>query len=473
MARAGAHLSVLSIAGNSAHLADVARAGDGTIAALSADDSDLAQLLPDTDDVDFGTRLAKSEVETDDWKDMGAWLVWLPLLLAPIGFRKGWVGAALLALCLQLPAAGARAASATPPGDTPAATRAQSELEPANERPGWLARASDWHNWFERPDQRAARAFEEQDYATSAETFEDPAWKAAARYRAGDYSGAAELLARRDDPRAQYNRGNALARAGQLEQALAAYDAALAEQPDDEDARFNRELVARLLEEQKKQQSQSQQGEQGKKSEQSQSGQGEQGEQSQSEQGEQSQSGQGEQSQSGQGEQGEQSQSEQGEQSQSEQGEQGEQSQSGQGEQSQQGESADASQDQRDGAAEAADATAGEQAGEERSEAGRPEQGDQGPPQDARGAQQEQAQGEPGDEQAQATAAAASNAAQPQQPGQHGPGATTRGVPVSPEDQEMARWMARLPDDPGGLLREKIRRDYQRKQATRRKGGRP
>jgi hypothetical protein len=27
--------------------------------------------------------------------------------------------------------------------------------------------------------------------------------------------------------------------------------------------------------------------------------------------------------------------------------------------------------------------------------------------------------------------------------------------------------MARLPDDPGGLLREKIRRDYQRKQAAR------
>jgi hypothetical protein len=40
--------------------------------------------------------------------------------------------------------------------------------------------------------------------------------------------------------------------------------------------------------------------------------------------------------------------------------------------------------------------------------------------------------------------------------------------PLSAEEQDHARWMARLPDDPGGLLREKIRRDYLRKQAARR-----
>jgi hypothetical protein len=31
--------------------------------------------------------------------------------------------------------------------------------------------------------------------------------------------------------------------------------------------------------------------------------------------------------------------------------------------------------------------------------------------------------------------------------------------------------MARLPDDPGGLLRERIRRDYLRKRAERHGGG--
>ncbi|MCB1683774.1 MAG: tetratricopeptide repeat protein, partial [Pseudomonadales bacterium] len=47
-----------------------------------------------------------------------------------------------------------------------------------------------------------------------------------------------------------YNRGNALAQAGELEAAIAAYDQTLASQPDHEDARFNRELVQRMLEEQ-------------------------------------------------------------------------------------------------------------------------------------------------------------------------------------------------------------------------------
>ena len=47
-----------------------------------------------------------------------------------------------------------------------------------------------------------------------------------------------------------YNRGNALARAGELKKALAAYDQALALDPKMDDARFNRELVEKLLQQQ-------------------------------------------------------------------------------------------------------------------------------------------------------------------------------------------------------------------------------
>jgi hypothetical protein len=42
--------------------------------------------------------------------------------------------------------------------------------------------------------------------------------------------------------------------------------------------------------------------------------------------------------------------------------------------------------------------------------------------------------------------------------------------PPSAAEQQRSQWMARLPDDPGGLLRERIRRDYLRKQAARRAG---
>jgi Ca-activated chloride channel family protein len=56
--------------------------------------------------------------------------------------------------------------------------------------------------------------------------------------------------------RAQYNRANALARAGKLQQALDAYEQVLAEQPDHADARYNRDLIKELLKQQKKQQEQ-------------------------------------------------------------------------------------------------------------------------------------------------------------------------------------------------------------------------
>jgi Ca-activated chloride channel family protein len=73
-----------------------------------------------------------------------------------------------------------------------------------------------------------------------------------AHYRAGRFSEAAAAFRTPaaqavDAARAQHNLGNALARGGQLREALAAYDQSLRLRPDDADTRFNRDLVARLL----------------------------------------------------------------------------------------------------------------------------------------------------------------------------------------------------------------------------------
>ncbi|HEB89648.1 MAG TPA: VWA domain-containing protein, partial [Deltaproteobacteria bacterium] len=178
LASRGAHLSVLSIAGTDASLAALASEGNGNLAVLTADGSDLAKLF-DGRGIDFGSSLARSEIKTDEWRDMGAWLVWIPLLLAPLAFRKGWASAILLVAFLQIPTSPAEAGL---------------------------------RDWFERPDQRASRAFEAEDYETAARNFEDPAWQAAAHYRAGDYESAARALEGRTDPVSAYNRANALAR---------------------------------------------------------------------------------------------------------------------------------------------------------------------------------------------------------------------------------------------------------------------
>ncbi len=91
------------------------------------------------------------------------------------------------------------------------------------------------------------RAFEREDYAAAAQRYADPAWRAAARYRAGDYAAAARELDGRQDPESLYNRGNALARQGRCDEALAAYDAALQAQPAHDDAKYNKALIEDLL----------------------------------------------------------------------------------------------------------------------------------------------------------------------------------------------------------------------------------
>lgn len=105
---------------------------------------------------------------------------------------------------------------------------------------GWSAL---WHT----PDQRGEAALRAGDAAAAAAAYSDLRRKAYAQLKAGDYRGAAQSYAGFDDAEAHYNRGNALARAGDLQQALRAYDAALAKNPGDADAQRNRDLVARAL----------------------------------------------------------------------------------------------------------------------------------------------------------------------------------------------------------------------------------
>ncbi len=73
----------------------------------------------------------------------------------------------------------------------------------------------------------------------------DPAWRGYALASAGDYRQAAIAFGERKAD--AYNRGTALAHAGLYKQALDAYDAALDIDPEDDDARYNKALVAKIL----------------------------------------------------------------------------------------------------------------------------------------------------------------------------------------------------------------------------------
>ena len=109
------------------------------------------------------------------------------------------------------------------------------------------AHAEGMASLWRTPDQRAEAELRAGHAAAAAQLYTDPRRKAWAQLQAGDYRAAADSYASLSTPEAAYNRGNALVRTGDLQQALEAYNEALALNPDDADARRNRDLVVQAL----------------------------------------------------------------------------------------------------------------------------------------------------------------------------------------------------------------------------------
>ena len=200
-------------------LRNLAIQGGGRYSTLSTDERDLDLLLSG----EVGRREASDEsLATDRWREEGPWLLLLLLPLAALAFRRGWVLLIVLAVL-------------------PVAEQAEASL---------------WEDLWLTKDQQAQRRLQDGMAAEAAELFESPDWRAVARYRAQDYADSAAEFAEHDDPRNLYNLGNALARQGELESAIDAYEQVLELSPDDADAKYNLDLLKQMLEQQEQQQSQ-------------------------------------------------------------------------------------------------------------------------------------------------------------------------------------------------------------------------
>ena len=197
----------------------IANAGEGKYSELSVS-SNNGSFFSSNESNEFTRR---DDSLGERWKDMGPWLL---LLLLPIGaysFRRGLLF-----------------------------------LLPLVFLPGMFipnsAQAGFWDDLWYSPDQQAQRALQEERMADAAALARSPAIAGEALYRSGEYESAAEAWAQLDEFDGFYNQGNAMAKAGKLDQALAAYDAALAINTDDEDAQFNRDLVEQLKQQQDQEQ---------------------------------------------------------------------------------------------------------------------------------------------------------------------------------------------------------------------------
>ncbi|MCI0517251.1 MAG: VWA domain-containing protein [Woeseiaceae bacterium] len=203
----------------------LASAGGGRYTALTADDRDIDMLL--SGEVADASESGKS-LSTDQWREEGPWLL-LPLLpLAALAFRRGLV-IVLLLFVLPLPED---------------------------------AMAFDWQDLWRNRDQQGQRQLEAGNAADAAALFEDPSWRAVASYRAGDYGGSAAGFADGEDVESLYNLGNALARLGQFESAIDAYEQALEIDPEMEDAIYNRDLLKDIVQQQQDSQNDQQGGQQ-------------------------------------------------------------------------------------------------------------------------------------------------------------------------------------------------------------------
>lgn len=190
----------------------LALAGGGRYSPLQVDSTDIAALL-ETELNALDDAIQRTGQQAESWREQGPWLILLLLPLAALAFRRGWL--VLLAVFIAAPAQ--------------------------------HASAYDWADLWWRRDQQAERALRAGAAGEALQLADKPWQRGTAAYRAGDYAGAAEAFKQMPGALGQYNYANALARQGRYEEAIGAYDNALAQDPGLEDARFNRALVIKQL----------------------------------------------------------------------------------------------------------------------------------------------------------------------------------------------------------------------------------
>lgn len=402
-------------------LQGLALSGGGLYTSLRTDDEDvnkLSRLFQSSEITPPENQQTENQnLNADLWQEEGHWLL-LPLLFfASLWARRGWL-AVFLIFMLPLP------------------------------QPAYADGIDTQHLWS-TPDQKAMQAFNRGELEQAAENFTNPEWKASALYRKGDYEAAARTLENIDSSNANYNRGNALARQGKLEDAIKAYDKALELDANNADARYNREQVKQALKKQqqdkkdqkdKNQDNQNQDGQ--KKDDQQQGDKKQQDQQSQNSQQDSQQQNQQQNSQQSEDQSDKQSSEQSQDKKEGEQDKQNEkdqQSSSAQKNDSKEQQQAEQEQlKQRDAKAEAEQQKKEQQQYQQNQDKNQPQDEPQKPDEASREVEHKDAEEKPMEVEINPVEAS-----------------------ITEEEKATEQWLKRVPDDPGGLLRRKFYYQYQ------------
>jgi len=223
-----------------ASLKQLAKAHQGTLTLLTADDSDIQRLIKTLKKPEEFIA-SDDDLKMDSWIEIGPWLLFPVIIILAFAFRKGIVVVLVL--------------MAVPFSENPSLAAEENSV-PVDTQ-DWQQTASRlWDGLWLTPDQQAIRAYKKDQSGKAAELFERPDWKAASLYKSGQFHAASDTLATQDTATAYYNRGNSLAKSDRLEESIAAYEQALEQNPTMEDAKFNKSLVEQLLKQQQEQKDQ-------------------------------------------------------------------------------------------------------------------------------------------------------------------------------------------------------------------------
>ncbi len=212
-------------------LQEAARMGQGRFSVLSNsnDRDELYELNPANDDEDN-----KDELGGENFIDDGPLLALLIVPLLALLYRRG----ILMVLCLGF----------------------MLNTQPSH--------AFEWDDLWLNKDQQAFRELE-NDPTKAFQKAENQKIKAAAAYKKQDFKAAQNLYPENGQSLVDhYNRGNALAQAGEYQAAIESYEQALTYNPDDEDTLYNKKLIEEALQ----QQQQNQQNQQDQNDQQNQDG---------------------------------------------------------------------------------------------------------------------------------------------------------------------------------------------------------
>ncbi len=197
-------------------LSMVASSGGGSYWPVQTSDAKIAALAEELSQKDGDLSVGKNMRTI--WFDGGYWLLIVPLVCCLLFFRQGILAVVFLVSLSSQAYAG----------------------------------------FFTNSDQDGLKAFEQGDYAQAASSFKDSNWQGASYYRLGDYKSAFKAYQNDTSVEGLYNQGNALAKSGQIKEAISKYEEVLKLNPNHEDAKFNLEYLQKQQDQQNKQQNKQQ-----------------------------------------------------------------------------------------------------------------------------------------------------------------------------------------------------------------------